>query len=146
MNAKPYLVLVYQLTFALASLLLAFTVEGYGTETFAGTFYFTLSYLIVGSITNYLTYLFWQRIYFKNRKKLLMFHFLTCILLINLFSYFVNYNLVTLTLLKGFFAHREDSFWIALILHILVFICYFLSIKITKRWMLKSGNSETFDH
>ena len=52
-------------------------IEGYGTEMFAGAFYFNLVYLIIGGTVNYLFYRILQHIYFNKKNKLLITHFLT---------------------------------------------------------------------
>ena len=135
MNPKPYLIIAYHLLFAAISIGLVTIIEGYGTEMFAGAFYFNLLYLFVGGLINYIFYVILQRVNFNKQSKLLVFHFLTCILLMNMLSFFLNSSWITWVMLKGIFVDRDDSFWVALVIHLLMLFCYSLAFLITKRRM-----------
>ncbi len=135
MNTKPYLILVYHLLFIATSMSLVFIIEGYGSEMFAGALYFNLLYLLIGGLINYLSYSIVQRIYFKKYIRLLGVHFLTCLLLMNIISLFLNSSWITWVLLKGIFIDRNDSFWVALIIHILMLFCYSSAFLMTKKSM-----------
>ena len=135
MNTKPFLVIIYHLFFITLSMILVTAMEGYGTEMFAGAFYFNLIYLVAGGIVNYLFYIILQRVYYNKKKKLIVTHFLACLLLMNVLSFYLNSSWITWTFIKGLFTNKEDSFWVALVVHALMLLCYFLSVFITRRLM-----------
>jgi hypothetical protein len=143
MNTKFYLLIIYHLFFAALSMTLIAAIEGYGTEMFVGALYFNLIYLTVGSVGNYLFYSILQRTYFDNETKLLVTHFSTCLLLMNILSFFLNNSCVTWTVIKGFFIGKDDSFWVALVIHALMLFCYLLSVFITRRVMKKYPSNKT---
>lgn len=138
MNAKPFLVITYHLLFVVISMGLVATIEGYGTEMFAGAFYFNLIYLFIGGLLNYLSYIILQRILFYKQNKLLIVHFLTCLLLMNVLSFFLNSSLITWVLIKGIFVDKGDSFYVAIIIHALMLFCYLFAFLITRRRMQTS--------
>jgi hypothetical protein len=142
MNKTPFLVIIYQLFFVTLSMALVTALEGYGTEMFAGAFYFNLIYLVVGGIVDYLFYVILQHFYFDKVNKLLVTHFLACLLLMNLLCFYFDNSWISWTAIKGFFIDEDDSFWVALVVHALMIVCYWLSVFITRRLMRKDTSIE----
>jgi hypothetical protein len=143
MNKKPYLVIIYQLCFALLSMVIIWITEGYGTEMFAYAFYFNIIYLVVGGIVNYLSYLGLHRSWSENVIKLVSLHFLSCLVLMNLFSYFFNTTWITWSFISGLFGEKSDTFWVALAVHALMIVSYFLSFIISRNMMQKGVKIST---
>jgi len=135
MNSKPFFILAYHVFFVLLSMGIVTIIESDGREMYIAAYYFNWIYFITGGLFHYLFYLILQPFYFRNPKKLLAIHFFACILLMNIFSFFLDDNWITLTFIKGIFIKEKQGFWAALIIHFIIPSCYVLAFVVTRRSM-----------
>ena len=141
LRREHFLVLWYQLVFIAMSMLIVYLLEGYGSEMFAYTFYFNLFYIKVGAISNYISYLVLLKIFSNSKKSLFILHFFSCLLIMNFLSFNTNNTSISFTFLKQLFTEKDERFWMALAIQIVMFCSYTIAVIITRKRIKNVGSN-----
>ncbi len=131
---RPYFVFVYHVLFMALSMLVLLLMEGFGRELFVNALYFNLYYLIIGGFLDFIWFLLLRFIIIRNINSLQVFHFIACLLVMNLFSFYFDSSWLSWSLLSGVLGIGDGIDLVSLCIHAYMAGCYYLAVFVTNKW------------